>query len=218
MSRKVRLLSAISVVALLLASCGGGDSSGRTKNSALCYATQEEKDAAVKTAQDAFDAAMGGGTPGDPLSDTTVPATEDSVVSDSPSSTIPMTEPTAAADGGGYRRPAVRVASSGDTTVPPSLDGGALTPEQQQAQMDLAAAEAQPLCEGDGVVSAEKTCEITLSGPVFGGTSTCEEVVVQIVNSQSTQAIEQQAKVQKLSPLRIRRKQLKTLPVKNPQL
>jgi len=195
MSRKVRLLSAISVVALLLASCGGGDSSGRTKNSALCYATQEEKDAAVKTAQDAFDAAMGGGTPGDPLSDTTVPATEDSVVSDSPSSTIPMTEPTAAADGGGYRRPAVRVASSGDTTVPPSLDGGALTPEQQQAQMDLAAAEAQPLCEGDGVVSAEKTCEITLSGPVFGGTSTCEEVVVQIVNSQSTQAIEWQANV-----------------------
>ena len=196
MSRKVRLLSAISVVALLLASCGGGDSSGRTKNSALCYATQEEKDAAVKTAQDAFDAAMGGGTPGDPLSDTTVPATEDSVVSDSPSSTIPMTEPTAAADGGGYRRPAVRVASSGDTTVPPSLDGGALTPEQQQAQMDLAAAEAQPLCDGDGAVSAEKTCDITLTREIeWSGASNCEEVVVEMVDTRATAAIGWQANV-----------------------
>ena len=188
MSRKVRLLSAISAVALLLASCGGGDSSGRTKNSALCYATQEDKDAAVKIAQDAFDAAMGGGTPGDPLSDTTVPATEDSVVDEAPSDTV-VTDSTSA-DGGGYRRPAVHVASSGDSTVPPSLDGGAMTPEQQQAQMDLEAAENQPLCEGDAAVSEEKTCDITLSGPEYGGTSTCEEVVVQIVNSQSNQAIE----------------------------
>ncbi|MFM2234398.1 MAG: hypothetical protein RL296_57 [Actinomycetota bacterium] len=193
MSRKVRLLSAISAVALLLASCGGGDSSSRTRNSALCYVDQAAKDEAVKTAQDAFDAAMGGGTPGDPLTDTTVPATEDSVVNEAPSDTV-VTDSTSA-DGGGYRRPAVRAASSGDSTVPPSLDGGALTPEQQQAQMDLEAAEAQPLCEGDGAVSAEKTCDITLSGPQFGGTSTCEEVVVQIVKAQSPQAIEWQANV-----------------------
>ena len=146
MSRKVRLLSAISAAALLLASCGGGESSSRTRNSALCYVDQAAKDEAVQRARDAFDAAMGGGTPGDPLSDTTVPATEDSVVSDSPSSTIPMTEPTAAADGGGYRRPAVRAASSGDTSVPADEED-ALTPEQQQAQMDLETAENQPLCE-----------------------------------------------------------------------
>ena len=193
MSRKVRLLSAISVIALLLASCGGGDSSGRTKNSALCYATQEEKDAAVKTAQDAFDAAMGGGTPGDPLTDTTVPATEDSVVSDAPSDSV-VTDSTSA-DGGGYRRPAVRVASSGDTTVPPSLDGGALTPEQQQAQMDLQAAESQPLCD-NSETSAEVSCEITLQvGSEWTGTSTCIEVTVQFVDTRSTTAIEWQATV-----------------------
>ena len=191
MSRNVRLLSAISVVALLLASCGGGDSSGRTKNSALCYATQEEKDAAVKTAQDAFDAAMGGGTPGDPLSDTTVPATEDSVVSDAPSDSV-VTDSTSA-DGGGYRRPAIRVASSGDTTIPPSLDGGALTPEQQQAQMDLEAAKAQPLCD-NSETSSEISCEITL---ILGGenTSTCPEVVIDFVNTASTSAFEWEAVV-----------------------
>ena len=196
MSRKVRLLSAISAAALLLASCGGGESSSRTRNSALCYVDQAEKDAAVQAAQDAFDAAMGGGTPGDPLSDTTVPATEDSVVNDSPSSSIPITEPTAAADGGGYRRPAVRAASSGETSVPPSLDGGALTPEQQQAQMDLEAAEAQPLCEGEGAVSAEKTCDITLTREIgWSGASNCEEVVVEIVNTMATAAVGWQANV-----------------------
>jgi hypothetical protein len=194
MSRKVRLLSAISAVALLLASCGGGDSSSRTKNSALCYDTQEAKDEAVQVARDAFDAAMGGGTPGDPLSDTTVPATEDSVVDEAPSDTV-VTDSTSA-DGGGYRRPAVRAASSGDTSVPPSLDGGALTPEQQQAQMDLEAAEAQPLCEGDGAISAEKTCDITLTREIgWSGASNCEEVVVEIVNTMATAAIGWQANV-----------------------
>lgn len=193
MSRKVRLLSAFSAVALLLASCGGGDSSGRTKNSALCYATQEEKDAAVQAARDAFDAAMGGGTPGDPLSDTTVPATEDSVVGDAPSDTV-VTDSTSA-DGGGYRRPAIRVAASGDTTVPPSQDGGALTPEQQQAQMDLEAAESQPLCD-NSETSSEISCEITLqSAGEWAGTSTCTEVTVQFVDTRSTTAIEWQATV-----------------------
>ena len=193
MSRKVRLLSAISAAALLLASCGGGESSSRTRNVALCYVDQAEKDAAVQAAQDAFDAAMGGGTPGDPLSDTTVPATEDSVVDEAPSDTV-VTDSTSA-DGGGYRRPAVRAASSGDTSVPADEEG-ALTPEQQQARIDLEAAEAQPLCEGDGAESAEKTCDITLTREIgFSGTSNCEEVVVEIVNTMATAAVGWQANV-----------------------
>ena len=116
MKRHNRIAATVIAAVMLLASCGGGDSSGRTKNAALCYETQDDKDAAVKAAQDAFDAAMGGGTPGDPLSDTTVPATEDSVVDEAPSDTV-VTDSTSA-DGGGYRRPAVRAASSGDSTVP----------------------------------------------------------------------------------------------------
>ena len=194
MSRKVRFLSAISAAALLLASCGGGESSSRTKNSALCYATQEEKDAAVQAARDAFDAAMGGGTPGDPLSDTTVPATEDSVEDEAPSDTVLMES--SPADGGGYRRPAVRAASSGDTTVPPTEDGGALTPEQQQAQMDLEAAESQPLCDNNET-SSEVSCEITL---VLGGenTSTCPEVTINFTSAVSTDAYEWEAVVGEL--------------------
>ena len=201
MSRKVRLLSAFSVVALLLASCGGGDSSGRTKNSALCYATQEDKDAAVKTAQDAFDAAMGGGAPGDSISDTTVLETEDSVVDtddsvvdEAPSDTVLLES--SPADGGGYRRPAVRAASNGDTTVPPAGDGGALTPEQQQAQMDLEAAESQPLCD-NSESSSVISCEITL---VLGGenTSTCPEVVINFTSTVSTDAFEWEAVVGEL--------------------
>ena len=188
MSRKVRLLSALSVVALLLASCGGGDSSGRTKNSALCYETQDDKDAAVKTAQDAFDAAMGGGVPGDSISDTTVPETEDSVVEtddsvvdEAPSDTVLMES--SPADGGGYRRPAVRVASSGDTTVPPAEDGGevVLTVEQQQAQMDLEAAEAQPLCEEESESAGQVTCTAIRSGE--GVTDDCAEGDVRIDDS-----------------------------------
>ena len=162
MKRHIRIAATAIAAVMLLASCGGGDSSSRTKNSALCYDTQEAKDEAVQVARDAFDAAMGGGTPGDPLSDTTVPATEDSVVDEAPSDTV-VTDSTSA-DGGGYRRPAVRAASSGDTTVPPAEDGGEveLTVEQQQAQMDLEAAEAQPLCEAEGAESAsEVTCTAT---------------------------------------------------------
>ena len=46
MQRRFRVLSALSIAALVLTSCGGGsDSSSRTRNSALCYETQEEKDA-----------------------------------------------------------------------------------------------------------------------------------------------------------------------------
>ena len=162
MSRKVRLLSAISAVALLLASCGGGDSSSRTKNSAKCYADQAEKDAAVKTAQDAFDAAFGGNPPS---SGDTTPTDDSTPTDDTTPSDAEVTDSTSA-DGGGYRRPAVRVASSGDTTVPASVDGegdATLTPEQQQAQMDLEAAEANQLCEADTESTSEVTCTATIT-------------------------------------------------------
>jgi hypothetical protein len=204
MSRKVRFLSAITAGVLLLASCGGGgDSSSRTKNSALCYETQEIKDAAVKTAQERLEAAMSGASSGDDNDETPTSTIEETpttilqststTISQSTSTTISQKTSTSleGASGGGYRRPAVRATSSGDTTVPPAGGGDALTPEQQQAQMELEAAEAQPVCEADGAVSDERTCDITLNGiGQFGGTSTCEEVVVEIVDTRATFAIE----------------------------
>ena len=164
MNRKVRIFAAISAAVLVLASCGGGESSSRTRNSALCYADQAEKDAAVQAARDAFDAAMGGESSGDVVDETPT-----SVVEETPT-TIGEETPTSleGASGGGYRRPAVRAASSGDSTVPPSGDSesegegdGTLTPEQQQAQMDLEAAETQPLCETDAENTSEVTCTAT---------------------------------------------------------
>ena len=166
MNRKVRIFAALSAAVLVLASCGGGESSSRTRNSALCYADQAEKDAAVQAARDAFDAAMGGESTGDVVDETPT-----SVVEETPT-TIGEETPTSleGASGGGYRRPAIRAASSGDSTVPPSGDSdsesegegdGTLTPEQQQAQMDLEAAEAQPLCETDAENTSEVTCTAT---------------------------------------------------------
>ena len=165
MSFNRRVISMFSVVVMLLAACGGSDSSSRTKNSALCYATQEEKDAAVQAARDAFDAAMGGAPTDDSIAPTDSTVVTDSTVESEESD---VTEPTVSEDpqasGGGYRRPAVRAASSGDTTVPPSGEGDvALTPEQQQAQMDLEAAESQPLCEGDSESAGQVTCTGTIA-------------------------------------------------------
>ena len=198
MSRKLRLLSATSAVVLFLASCGGGDTSSRTKNSALCYATQEEKDAAVQAARDAFDAAMGGviveenpeGTPEE--TPTSVDEeTPTSVEGDDPVITDDSSPELEEAFGGGYRRPAVRAASSGDTTVPPAGDGGeaVLTPEQQQAQMDLEAAEAQPLCETDSE-SAEISC--TATATIDGVTDDCADGEV-LLNPGGTWILENQA-------------------------
>jgi len=185
MSRKVRIFAALSAVALVLASCGGGESSSRTRNSALCYADQAEKDAAVQAARDAFDAAMGGESTGDVVDETPT-----SVVEETPT-TIGEETPTSleGASGGGYRRPAIRAASSGDSTVPPSGDSGSegagdgdgtLTPEQQQAQMDLEAAEAQPLCETDAE-SAEISCTATVT--LDSVTDDCADGDVRTVNS-----------------------------------
>ena len=169
MSRKVRFLSAITAGVLLLASCGGGgDSSSRTKNSALCYETQEIKDAAVKAAQERLEAAMSGASSGDDNDETPTSTIEETptTILQSTSTTISQKTSTSleGASGGGYRRPAVRATSSGDTTVPPAGGGDALTPEQQQAQMELEAAEAQPVCEADGAESAsEVTCTATVT-------------------------------------------------------
>ena len=173
MKTHIRLAAIGAASVLLLAACGG-ESSSRTKNSALCYATQEEKDAAVQAAQDAFDAAMGGAPTDDSISPTDSTVVTDSTVA--PEESDVVTDSTSAT-GGGYRRPAVRAASSGDTTVPPAGDGGSegegegdgtLTPEQQQAQMDLEAAESQPLCE-EGAESVQLTtveCTGTIEGEV----------------------------------------------------
>ena len=185
MNRKVRIFAAISAAVLVLASCGGGESSSRTRNSALCYADQAEKDAAVQAARDAFDAAMGGESTGDVVDETPT-----SVVEETPT-TIGEETPTSleGASGGGYRRPAIRAASSGDSTVPPSDDSGSegagdgdgtLTPEQQQAQMDLEAAEAQPLCETDAE-SAEISCTATVT--LDSLTDDCADGDVRTVNS-----------------------------------
>ena len=186
-----RVVGLGAVCVLLLAACGGGsESSTRTKNSALCYATQEEKDAAVQAAQDAFDAAMGGGTPGDPMTDTTVPAEEDTstTVEEETSTTLEMESM-----GGGYRMPAIHKRSA-ETTTPAS--GEELTPEQQQAKMDMETAEATPLCETSGEVSQEVTCDLTFNGVgTYTITSSCPEVTTQIIDSTSNQAISWNATV-----------------------
>ena len=182
MSRKVRLLSAITAGVLLLASCGGGDSSGRTKNSALCYATQEEKDAAVQAARDAFDAAMTGVPTEDAPEETPTSVEEETptTISEDTTTTIGLEEA-----GGGYRRPAVRIGSGGDTSTTVEEQSGegegeALTPEQQQAQMELEAAEAQPVCETDSE-SAEISCTATRT--VDGVSDDCADGDVRVEDS-----------------------------------
>lgn len=82
-------LSALGLaMAFILTSCGGSDSSseGRTKNSALCFATQEDKDAAIATAQADLDAANATATSGDTTvpSETTTPPSDTTVVDSGP--------------------------------------------------------------------------------------------------------------------------------------
>ena len=189
MKTHIRLAAIGAASVLLLAACGGGESSSRTKNSALCYATQEEKDAAVQAAQDAFDTAMGGAP-----ADESIAPTDSTVVTDStvaPEDSDVVTDSTSAT-GGGYRRPAVRAASSGDTTVPPAADGGSegegegdgtLTPEQQQAQMDLETAEAQPLCDEGSESADQVTCTATIIGAE--ATDDCEQGDVRVFETEA---------------------------------
>lgn len=121
-------LSALGLVlAFVLTSCGGSDSSsgGKTKNSALCFATQEDKDAAINAAQTELDAANATDTSGasgglrrpavrSMSGDTTVP----------PDSTVPET-----------------LVPTSDTTV---VDSG---PNMAMLEQALADAQNQPLCD-----------------------------------------------------------------------
>jgi hypothetical protein len=183
MSRRFRFVGALSITALVLASCGGGgDSSGRTKNSALCYATQEEKDAAVQAARDAFDAAMTGVPTEDAPEETPTSVEEETPTTVEEVVTIPD-DPQAF--GGGYRRPAVRIGSGGDTSTTVEEqsvegEGEALTPEQQQAQMDLEAAESQPLCESDSETT-EISC--TATATLEGVSDDCTDGDVRVEDS-----------------------------------
>ena len=175
MKRHNRIAATVVAAVMLLASCGSGDSSGRTRNSALCYETQEEKDAAVQAARDAFDAAMGGAPDGESPEES--PEESPTSVDEETPTSVEEEDPVITDDsspgledafGGGYRRPAVRVASSGDDTVPvEEEEEGVLTPEQQQAQMDLENAESTQLCDEEGAEDAtDNLCEITISGEI----------------------------------------------------
>ena len=133
---KVSTMKAVALgvaVMFIIASCGSSDSAsgGRTKNSALCFDTQADKDAAIKTAQAELDAAAAAAAAGaaggyrrpavrSMSGDTTVPLDTIAPTSDT---TLDTTVP------------------SSDTTV---VDSGPNIPMLEQA---LAVAEAQPLCD-----------------------------------------------------------------------
>lgn len=202
MKRHNRIAATAVAAVMLLASCGGGESSSRTKNAALCYENQEAKDAAVQLAREAFEASLGN-TSTDETPEESPEETPTSVDEGTPTSVEEETSTTVeeGAFGGGYRRPAIRAASSGDTTIPNPMGNGEFTPEQQQLQMDLEAFEAQPLCDevGAGESAEERSCEVTLAEPPMAdaspGTSTCEEVVVEVANMDDPAAIQWNAVV-----------------------
>lgn len=202
MKHHIRIAAAVVAAVMLLASCGGGDSSGRTRNAALCYETQEEKDAAVQLAREALEASLGN-TSTDETPEESPEETPTSVDEETPTSVEEETSTTVeeGAFGGGYRRPAFRSASGGDTTIPNPMGDGEFTPEQQQLQMDLKNAEAQPLCgeEGAGETAEERSCEVTLAEPPMAdaspGTSTCEEVEIEVANMDDPSAIQWNALV-----------------------
>ena len=187
MSRKARIFAALSAAVLVLASCGGGDSSGRTRNVALCYIDQAEKDAAVQRAQEAFDAAMSGAPAEETPEETPTTISEESpttIEEDVPVITDDSSPELEETFGGGYRRPAVRTATDGDTatTITEEVaEEGVLTPEQQQAQLDLETAESQPLCEEGSESAGQVTCTAIRSGE--GVTDDCAEGDVRIDDS-----------------------------------
>ena len=145
---KVLTMKAVALgvaVMFIAASCGSSDSSsgGRTKNSALCFATQEDKDAAIEAAQAELDAANTTDTTGaaggyrrpavrSMSGDTSVP----------PDSTFVTTDETTDTS-----------VPSSDSTVPSDstvVDSGPNIPMLEQA---LADAQNQPLCDAEDASS-----------------------------------------------------------------
>ena len=122
----------------IAASCGSSDSAsgGKTKNSALCFATQEDKDAAIATAQADLDAAT--------ATDTTGAAggyRRPAVRSMSGDTTVPLDTIAPTSD------------TTLDTTVPSDstvVDSGPNIPMLEQA---LADAQNQPLCDAEDASS-----------------------------------------------------------------
>ncbi len=152
---KVLTMKAVALgvaVMFIAASCGGSDSAsgGKTKNSALCFPTQADKDAAIADAQAALDAANATTTSGafggyrrpavrSMSGETTVP----------PDSTIPAVA--AFVD--------TTVPSSDSTVLSPTVgDSGANILMLEQALLD---AQNQPLCDA--------TSDTTASNASAGG-------------------------------------------------
>jgi Tfp pilus assembly protein PilV len=137
----------------------------------LCYADQAEKDKAVQDAQAAFDASFGGNPP---PSDSVAPSDSSVPPSDSvaPDTTVSnsnnednggTTAEDPQADGGSYRRPAVRHFA----TVPPTQPGDSvpMTDEQRALQLAMQAAEEMQLCEtSEGESAATCTATVTVEG------------------------------------------------------
>ena len=138
---KVLTMKAVALgvaVMFIAASCGNSDSAsgGKTKNSALCFATQEDKDAAIATAQADLDAAT--------ATDTTGAAggyRRPAVRSMSGDTTVPLDTIAPTSD------------TTLDTTVPSDstvVDSGPNIPMLEQA---LADAQNQPLCDAEDASS-----------------------------------------------------------------
>ena len=142
---KVLTMKAVALgvaVMFIAASCGSSDSSsgGKTKNSALCFATQEDKDAAIEAAQAELDAAN--------ATDTTSAAggyRRPAVRSMSGDTTVPPDSTVVATD-----ETTDTTVPSSDSTVPSDstvVDSGPNIPMLEQA---LADAQNQPLCDAEG--------------------------------------------------------------------
>ena len=138
---KVLTMKAVALgvaVMFIAASCGSSDSAsgGKTKNSALCFPTQEDKDAAIATAQADLDAAT--------ATDTTGAAggyRRPAVRSMSGDTTVPLDTIAPTSD------------TTLDTTVPSDstvVDSGPNIPMLEQA---LADAQNQPLCDAEDASS-----------------------------------------------------------------
>ena len=181
---KVLTMKAVALgvaVMFIAASCGssGSSSGGKTKNSALCFATQEDKDAAIATAQADLDAANGTDTTGATggyrrpairvMTETTVPPTStipSSSTTANPSPTT-TTAPTTSTVPSESTVPSDSTVPASDSTVPTEstvVDSGPNIPMLEQA---LADAQSQPLCD-----AVDASSDSTTPGGASGCTAT----------------------------------------------